>query len=72
MRHKVVSPNADDKAIAAFLEAHYAHALPNDVGPLLGRLASWRGEPRADATTQRQWNEAVSLALTGQAPAGLH
>jgi len=72
MRRKAASPDATHAAIAAFLEAHYAHALPNDVGPLLGRLASWRDEPRADATMQRQWNEAVSLALTGQATAELH
>ena len=72
MRHKAKSPDAIDAAIAAFLEAHYARALPNDVGPLLGRLASWRDGPRTDATTQRQWNEAVSLALTGHATARLH
>jgi len=69
MRHKAISPDTTHKTIAAFLDAHYAHALSNDVGPLLGRLASLRDEPRGNATTQRQWNEAVSLALTGQAPA---
>jgi len=69
MRHKAISPDATHNTIAAFLDAHYAHALSNDVGPLLGRLASLRDESRGDATTQRQWNRAVSLALTGQAPA---
>ena len=72
MRHKAISPDTTHKTIAAFLDAHYAHALSNDVGPLLGRLASLRDEPRSDATTQRQWNKAVSLALTGQATASRH
>ena len=72
MRHKAVSPDTTHKAIAAFLETHYTHALSNDVGPLLGRLASLRDEHRVDATTQRQWNKAVSLALTGQATASRH
>jgi hypothetical protein len=72
MRHKAVSPDTTHRTIAAFLDVHYAHALSNDVGPLLGRLASLRDEPRVDATTQRQWNKAVSLALTGQATAGRH
>jgi len=72
MRRKATSLETTHAAIAAFLEAHYGHALPNDVGPLLGRFASWRDEPRAGAATQRQWNEAVSLALTGQETAGLH
>lgn len=72
MRHKAISPDTTHKTIAAFLDAHYAHALSNDVGPLLGRLASLREEPRGDATTQRQWNKAVSLALTGQATAHRH
>jgi len=65
MRHQAKSPDATERAIAAFLEAHCARPLPNDVGPLLGRLASWRDEPGPDATTRRQWNEAVSLALAG-------
>jgi hypothetical protein len=65
MRHKAIFPDTTHKTIAAFLDAHYAHALSSDVGPLLGRLASLRDEPRVDATTQRQWNKAVSLALTG-------
>jgi len=72
MRHKAISPDTAHKTIAAFLDAHYAHALSNDVGPLLGRLASLRDEPHGDATTQRQWNKAVSLALTGQATAHRH
>ena len=72
MRRKGMTPETTQAAIAAFLEAHYAHALPNDVGPLLGRLASLRDEPPAGAAAQRQWNEAVSLALTGQEASGLH
>jgi hypothetical protein len=72
MRHKAVSPDATHTTIAAFLDAHYARALSNDVGPLLGRLASLRDEPSGDATMRRQWNRAVSLALTGQAPAQGH
>ena len=72
MRHKAISPDTTHRTIAAFLDAHYTHALSNDVGPLLGRLASLRDEPRVDATTQRQWNKAVSLALTGQATASRH
>jgi hypothetical protein len=65
MRYEAISTDTTAKAIAAFLDAHYAHALSNDVGPLLGRLASLRDEPLGDETTQRQWNKAVSLALTG-------
>jgi hypothetical protein len=72
MRHKAKSPDTTHRTIEAFLEAHCSHALSNDVGPLLGRLASLRDEPRGDATTQQQWNKAVSLALTGQAPARRH
>jgi hypothetical protein len=72
MRHKAISPDATHSTIAAFLDAHYAQALSNDVGPLLGRLASLCEEPRGDATAQRQWNEAVSLALTGQATPSRH
>ena len=55
-------------AIAAFLDAHYAHAHVNDVGPLLGRLASLRESPRDDAVEPQLWNAAVSAALTGEAP----
>ncbi len=72
MRHKSISPDTTDKTIAAFLDVHYTHALSNDVGPLLGRLACLRDEPRVDATTKRQWNKAVSLALTGQSAASRH
>jgi hypothetical protein len=72
MRHKAISPDTTHKTIAAFLDAHYAHTLSNDVGPLLGRLASLRDEPLGDAAMQRQWHTAVSLALTGQATAHRH
>jgi hypothetical protein len=72
MRHKAISSDTTHKTIAAFLDAHYAQALSNDVGPLLGRLASLRDEPLGDATSRRQWNKAVSLALTGQATAHRH
>jgi hypothetical protein len=71
MKRKATTPGATEAAIAAFLEAHYARTLPNDVGPLLGTLASMRDGPPAGASAQRQWNKAVSVALTGQAAAGI-
>ena len=72
MKRKTSAPDPTHATIAAFLQAHYAHAHLNDVGPLLGRLASLCDERRAGAIPQQQWNAAISLALTGQAPRGLH
>ena len=72
MKRKTPAPDRTHATIAAFLEAHYAHAHLNDVGPLLGRLASLCDERRVEAIPQQQWNAAISLALTGQAPRGLH
>jgi hypothetical protein len=72
MRHRTVSPDTTRRTIESFLEAHCTHALPNDVGPMLGGLAALRDEPRPGARTPRQWHEAVSLALTGQAAAKAH
>ena len=72
MKRKTSTPDPTHAAIAAFLEAHYADVHVNDVGPLLGRLASLCNEQSAAAIPQRQWNAAISLALTGQAPPGPH
>ena len=72
MKRKTPAPDPTHAMIAAFLEAHYAHAHLNDVGPLLGRLAALCDEHPADAIPQEQWNAAISLALTGEAPRGLH
>ena len=72
MKRKTSAPDPTHATIAAFLEAHYAHAHLNDVGPLLGVLASLRDERRAEGVPQQQWNAAISLALTGQAPRDLH
>ena len=69
MKRKASAPDTTQAAIAAFLDAHYTHAHLNDVGPLLGRLASLRGEPAPDVCAERQWHAAVSLALTGEMPA---
>ena len=66
MTHKASSPDTTQAAIAEFLNAHYARAHVNDVGPLLGRLASLRDEPTAETVTGQQWNAAVSAALTAQ------
>ena len=44
----------------------------NDVGPLLGRLAALCDEHREEAISPQQWNAAISVALTGHAPRGLH
>ena len=72
MKHKASSPDTTQAAIAEFLNAHYARAHVNDVGPVLGRLAALRDGPAAEAATGREWNAAVSAALTGQAPAQGH
>ena len=72
MKRKTPAPDPTHATIAAFLAAHYAHAHLNDVGPLLGRLAALRDERRAVAISPQQWNAAISLALTGQAPRGLN
>jgi len=72
MKRNTSAPDPTHAAIAAFLQAHYAHAHLNDVGPLLGLLASLGDEPLAAAIPQQQWNAAISVALTGQAPRGSH
>ena len=63
------TPDPTQAAIAAFLDTHYSHAHVNDVGPLLGRLASLRDAEPADEIGLQEWNVAVSAALTGQAQA---
>ena len=72
MKRKTPAPDPTRATIAAFLEAHYTHAHLNDVGPLLGRLAAVCDEHPAEAISPQQWNAAISVALTGQAPRGLH
>jgi hypothetical protein len=72
MKHKAICPDPSQAAIAEFLNAHYAHVHVNDVGPVLGRLAALHDEPAADAVHGRQWNVAVSAALTGQGPSHRH
>jgi len=72
MKRNTPAPDPTHAAIAAFLEAHYAHAHSNDVGPLLGRLAALCDEHREETISPQQWNAAISLALTGHAPRGLH
>jgi len=72
MKRKTPAPDPTHAAIAAFLETHYAHAHFNDVGPLLGRLAALCDEHREEAISPQQWNAAISVALTGHAPRGLH
>jgi hypothetical protein len=72
MKRKSASPLADRAALAAFLSAQYAARHSSDVGPLLGQLTLLLDEPRADVTARRQWHEAVSLALSGQASTRLH
>jgi hypothetical protein len=64
MKRKSPSPDAAQAAIAEFLNAHYAHAHVNDVGPVLGRLAALSEGPSAEAVAAAQWNAAVSAALT--------
>ena len=49
MKRKASSPDTTQAAIAAFLNAHYAHAHLNDVGPVLGRLAALRDGHPAEA-----------------------
>jgi hypothetical protein len=63
-KRKTSSPDTAQAAIAEFLNTHYTHAHVNDVGPVLGRLATLREGPAADAVHARQWNAAVSAALT--------
>ena len=72
MKHHSVSPERTQVAIAAFLKAHYAETHSNDIGPLLGLLSLLRNDAPANKTAQRQWNEAVSLALTGYSTARPH
>jgi hypothetical protein len=72
MKHKASSLDTSHAAIAEFLNAHYARAHVNDVGPVLGRLAALRDGPVAEAVPGRQWNAAVSAALTGQAQSHGH
>jgi hypothetical protein len=72
MRHKAASADTTRRTIESFLEAHCTHELSNDVGPVLGRLASLRDEPRSGAPSSRRWHEAVSVALTGQAAGRPH
>jgi hypothetical protein len=67
MKRHADSPETIQAEIAAFLDAHYAKTHSNDIGPLLGVLSSMRDEAPVDGAEQRLWNEAVSLALTGQA-----
>lgn len=69
MKRKTSTLDSTQAQINAFLDAHYAHAHLNDIGPSLGRLASLREAPPADPRVERQWNTAVSLALTGCGPA---
>jgi hypothetical protein len=69
VKHKPSSRDPTQAAIAAFLDVHYSHAHVNDVGPLLGRLASLRNDKYpADTIEPHLWNAAVSAALTGQTP----
>jgi hypothetical protein len=53
--------------ISAFLDAHYARELVNDVGPVLGRLASLCNAPRDETIEPRLMQDAISAALTGHA-----
>lgn len=69
MKHHSVSPGETQTAIAQFLEAHYTETHSNDVGPTLGLISLLRDGRLDNKTEQRQWNEAVSLALTGYATA---
>ena len=71
IHRETTNPDSTEAAISAFLDAHYAHELVNDGGPLLGRLASLRGTSPHDAFGPQLWQEAISAALTGQSsPAG--
>ena len=72
MKRHAISPEQTQAAIAAFLDVHYAETHSNDVGPLLGLLSLLRNDAPANKTAQRQWNEAVSLALTGYSTAKPH
>ena len=71
MKRKTSTPDPTHAAIAAFLEAHYAHVHVNDVGPLLGRLASLCDEHSADGDPAAAMERGDQSALTGQAPPGL-
>ena len=67
MQRATTSPDSTQATISAFLDAHCAHELVNDVGPLLGRLASLRDTPpREDGIEPQLWQDAISAALTGQ------
>jgi hypothetical protein len=50
-------------AMFRFLDAFDDKVCPNDVGGLLGQLAMLREEMPIDRRYQRQWHEAVSLAV---------
>lgn len=52
-------------AITAFLDRHMGMVHRDDVGPLFGQLACICNQPMADATIQRYWGDAVSIALAG-------
>ena len=66
IQRETTGPDSTQATISAFLDAHYARELVNDVGPLLGRLAALRDMPRDDATIEPQvWQEAISAALSG-------
>jgi len=58
------SPAEEYTAMFRFLDAYDNKVCPNDVGGLLGQLATLRGEMPIDRRDQRKWHEAVSLAVT--------
>ena len=68
MQREPASPDSTRATIAAFLDAHYAHELVNDVGPLLGRLAWLHEASRDEAVEPQLMQDAISAALTGQSP----
>jgi hypothetical protein len=52
-------------AITPFLDRHMGMVHRDDVGPLFGQLALICRQPAIDATINRYWGDAVSIALAG-------
>ncbi len=65
-KRKTVSLRDRRTSFAAYVDAQAAAMHSNDVGGLLGQLALLRETRPSTPAMQRQWNEAVSIAVSGQ------
>ena len=70
MQREPTSPDSTQATIAAFLDAPCARELVNDVGPVLGRLATLRDRSLEEAIEPQLLQDAFSAALTGQSSHG--